>query len=212
MLMRRELLMGALAFGLAPSVRAQQAGPARPLWGPPYSADELRGAERRFGIRFPPDLFDFLLKRRFARAPDWTRDDAAIRELLDWPLDGILTDVERNGFWAPHWGPRPAATADRIAMAEKLVRAAPRLIPLGSTYFIPETPFERGNPVLFVFLSDVRHRGANLADFAERLSAGRLREPVAGTKKAIPFWTELSQVPLQLPAPSPPARSPAERG
>ena len=209
MLLRRELLFGAGALVLARGGSALQTAPSQesqtrrvrpPPWGPPYTRQELRDAERRFGVRFPPDLFEFLLQRRFARSPDWAKDEAAISELLAWPLDGILHDIERNDVWAPHWGPRPTSLEARIATAERLVNAAPKLIPLGPNHYIPETPFERGNPIFFVFLSDVRYYEANLADYFERVSAPRqLRRPVTGIRKPIPFWTEMSMLQTRPP-------------
>jgi hypothetical protein len=199
--LRRELLAGSVALALVPGARAQDsAAPGgttarvrRPIWGPPYTSEGLREAEQRFGIRFPPDLFAFLQKRRFARAPDWTKDEDAIRELLAWPLEGMLADVEQNGAWAPSWGPRPDSTEERIATVTRLVEAAPRLIPLTPYRYIPETPSRAGNPVFYVFLTDVRYFGENLEDFANRLSIRGPRPPVTGEKKHIPFWTEMSE-------------------
>lgn len=200
-MLRRQLLAGAMAFALAPGARAQEATepsqqaarPRRPIWGPPYTVEELKDAEQRFGIRFPPDLFAFLQERRFARAPDWTRDDDAIWELLAFPLDGMLADVEKNGAWAPQWGPRPESMDERLSTVTRLVEAAPKLIPLLPYRYIPETPACAGNPVFYVFLTDVRHFGANLEDFADRLSIRGPKPPVTGEKRHIPFWTEMSE-------------------
>lgn len=234
MITKRELLAASLALAAASRARAiQPAEPApsalrppapaalteRPLWGPPYSRAELLDAQQRFAIRFPPDLFDFLLQRRFARAPDWTRDDAQIRELLAWPLEGILADVERNQFWARHWGMRPDKLEERLAKAEALVTAAPKLIPLVPNTYIPETPSEAGNPIFFVFLGDVRYRAANLADYVERLSNPAKRSGVISARKPIPFWTALSEQrappPRQPSKPAAPPKAtevPGERG
>lgn len=203
MLQRRELLLGGLALfgatgavaqGTPPIAADRPAGIRRSPWGPPYTAQELRAAEGKFGIRFPPDLFRFLLKKRFAASPDWTTDEEDIRGLMALPLEGIQFDIYKNDFWAPHWGERPASLDERFAVVEKLVKAAPQLIPLAPDMFIPESPHRRGNPIFFVFLSDVRYYAANLDGYVNRLSTGNLRGPVIGLKRHIPFWTELSQV------------------
>lgn len=216
MLSRRELLIGAVALVLAGREQAQgssppvgsPAGAARPpRWGPPYTRRELIDAERRFGLRFPPDLFEFLLQRRFAASPDWTRDDEDIRGLMALPLEGIQFDIYKYDFWAPYWGPRPGSMDERFATVARLVKAAPTLIPLAPDMFIPETPFERGNPIFFVFLSDVRYYSADLAAYVERLSTRNLRGPVTGARKQIPFWTELSK----LRTPPPRDRAPTAR-
>lgn len=230
MLARREIITGLLALALTSNARAQPnpsapgavipLGPAPPpLWGPGYSREQLLHTERRFGFRFPPDLLEFLLQRRFARSPDWTKDGPKIRELLDWPLQGTLLDIERFDAWPAFWGPRPDKLEDRIRTAERLVRAAPKLIPLGPNHFMPETPHEPGNPVFRVFLSEVRYSGSTLADYVQRLTTpGALRRPVAGAKKEIPFWTEMTKVIPPQPKPSPrkptatPQIVPGERG
>jgi hypothetical protein len=211
MLGRRELVLGGLALLAAKGAQAQgshstQSGRAAgrsPHWGPPYTAQELRAAEQRLGIRFPPDLFEFLLKRRFASSPDWTTDEQDVRGLLALPLEGIQFDIYKNDFWAPHWGERPASIDERFATVEKLVKAAPKLIPLAPDMFIPESPHRRGNPIFFVFLSDVRYFAANLEAYVERLATGQLRGPVTGPRMHIPFWTELSEVRPRVPPAKP---------
>ena len=32
-----------------------------------------------------------------------------LRRHLEWPVDGLLFDVENNGFWIEDWGDRPEA-------------------------------------------------------------------------------------------------------
>lgn len=203
--------MGAMAFVFASGAGAQETAPSGggqvgrvrpPLWGPGYTRQELKDAERRFDIQFPPDLFEFLLKRRFADSPDWTKDDEDIRGLLALPLEGIQFDIYKNDFWAPHWGPRPASMDERFATVERL-GAASKLIPLTPHRYIPETPFRRGNPIFFVFLSDVRYYAANLSDYVERVST-RVHPPVTGPRMPIPFWTEMST--LRTPQPKPRVR------
>lgn len=198
MLSRRKFALAAASLPFATSVRGQGLfPPAAPSWGPPFSRAQLEDAQKRFAVAFPPDLFDFLLQRRFARGPDWSKDDEATRALLAWPLEGLLTDVERNDLWPAYWGPRPASLSARLEKAAKLVSAAPRLIPLGPNRYMPELPRERGNPVFFVFLGDVRYLGADLDDYVARLSSRGRTAP--RLKKPIPFWTQLSEVRLQPP-------------
>jgi hypothetical protein len=193
MLDRRNFLLGGMALVGARSALAQ-GGTSSPHLGPPYTSQELELAERRFGIRFPPDLFQYLLKRRFVAGPDWAGGEQEVRALLGLPLEGIMFDIETNDFWAPFWGPRPATLDERHAVAQRLVASAPKLLPLAPDMFIPESPHRGGNPVFFVFLSDVRYYAANLDDYSDRLSTGRMRGPVRGPKRRIPFWTDLSEV------------------
>src|SRR5690349_6228476 len=63
--------------------------------------EEVVSCEKRFGFRFPPDLREFLQTAlpRGPRFPDWrSGDEAPLREWLDLPRQGVLFDVEHNGF------------------------------------------------------------------------------------------------------------------
>ena len=82
-----------------------------------YSEAELDDVQARWGLRFPPDLIDCLRERRpllvsdpDPRSFDWvTADPEHIRERLSWPFESYWRSVERNEFWWPEWGERPAS-------------------------------------------------------------------------------------------------------
>lgn len=163
-------------------------GGMRDVWIGGYKADELAEAQERYGLCFPPDLIDLLLDRRPVDWWDWRSDDQGIRSALKRPLEGLLFDLENNDLWWPEWGERPASAAGRAAILTSIVNAAPRLIPLYSHRYIPETPQEAGNPVFSIMQSDVIYYGANLTDYIAN-EIGRL-QPV-GPVRNIPFWSEL---------------------
>ena len=75
-------------------------------WATGYTQSELDQAQERYGIRFPPDLATLLLDRRPTQGYSWSSDDPRIREMLAWPVDTLLFDVD-NGLWWPGWGERP---------------------------------------------------------------------------------------------------------
>src|SRR5262245_12201831 len=94
---------------------------------------EVAAAESRFAFRFPPDLREFLQTAlpRGRHFPDWRAGgEAELRDWLDLPRQGIVFDVEHNAFWLEEWGPRPETLAEAKQVAERLVAAAPRLIPI----------------------------------------------------------------------------------
>jgi hypothetical protein len=114
---------------------------------------EVTAVETRFGFLFPPDLRDFLQTAlpRGPRFPDWrSGDDATLRDWLDQPRQGVLFDVEHNGFWLNAWGPRPGSLKEALRVADELVAAAPRLIPLYGHRMMPDEPHQPGNPVFSV--------------------------------------------------------------
>lgn len=152
-------------------------------WSGGLSDSQIRGAEVKWDIRFPPDYRAFLLElgatdrlmqgARFSEGGslspvetvgfyDWRTDDAAIRSAMAWPTAGLLFDVERNDLWLDSWGHRPDSQQGRESTVRVLVEDAPRLIPVyGHRYLLGE-PCEMGNPVLSVYQSDVIIYGREL--------------------------------------------------
>jgi hypothetical protein len=161
-------------------------------WGPGYSQSELDAAQERFGLIFPPDLVALLRDRRVPGAHDWTGDEAPIRRMLDWPLEGFLFDVEYDGLWWPEWRERPQSEAGRAEVVTAIVAAAPRLIPIYSHRYMPEEPHEAGNPIFSVHQSDIIFYGADLEDYIAREFRVHRRglEPVRGATKPIRFWSQ----------------------
>lgn len=157
-----------------------------------YSQDELEGAQERFGLVFPPDLIALLRERRIPNGYDWTKDDERIREVLSWPLDGILFDVEKSGLWWPEWGERPLREEERAEVVTSVVTAAPKLIPLYSHRYLPERPHEMGNPVFSVSQSDIIYYGLDLADYLVHEFSGRrrCRRPLPDPTNRIEFWSD----------------------
>ena len=129
---------------------------------------EIRAAEATYAIRFPPDLEELL---RYALPvgspwPDWRKDsNAEIHDALNWPLEGILFDIERNAFWLAEWGERPAELDRAFAIASEHVALAPRLIPVFAHRYLPQEPSSAGNPVFSVYQTDIIYYGSNLAEY-----------------------------------------------
>jgi hypothetical protein len=161
-------------------------------WQPGYTSDELEFAQERFGIRFPADLIAQLLIARIPGGYDWCGDEGTILDALAWPFEGLLFDVEKNDLWWPEWGGRPSEAAERAEILRRVVDSAPRLIPLYSHRYIPESPGKAGNPVFSVYQSDVIYYGRDLAEYL-RNEFGRPHEVTKESKpiRYIPFWSDL---------------------
>lgn len=122
---------------------------------------------------------------------DWVRDEEQIRRMLEWPLEGILFDVENSELWWPEWGEQPSTAPERAQVMTEVVRKVPKLIPLISHRFIPEEPYERGNPVFSVHQSDIIYYGSDLMNYFENeLLSPRLFR-LGPDIKYIRFWSEL---------------------
>jgi hypothetical protein len=160
-------------------------------WAPGYSQSELNRAQERFALTFPPDLVALFRERRPKNGHDWN-DEAAIRNMLAWPFEGLLFDVEHNLLWWPEWGERPEDPTARAEVLREVVARAPKLIPLFSHRYLPETPSESGNPVFSVYQSDVIYYGSDLRDYFVR-EFKNLDEPLSRPIKWIEFWSDLAE-------------------
>ena len=134
---------------------------------------------------------------------DWQNDNEAIVGALNWPLEGLLFDVENNALWLDSWGERPGEAADAHEKVAQLVARAPTLIPITGHRYLLADSLEAGNPVLSVWGSDIICYGSNLRNFlllefsgllgldrdevTEIANAGMTDEKIA----TIPFWGEL---------------------
>jgi hypothetical protein len=176
---------------LGHETEAQKAMWSKP-WAKGYTQAELDTAQQRFDLVFPPDLVALLRDRRPLQGHDWA-DEAAIRRMLEWPLRGLLTSVERGFLWWREWGERPDSQNAREEVVRSVVSRAPKLIPLIGHRYLPEQPHEAGNPVFSLRHSDVIYCGANLADYFDREFEGWDHHPLPAQIKYIPFWSDLVQ-------------------
>lgn len=164
--------------------------------GPGLSPEEFEHAERTFALRFPPDL-RLLLGRGLPigpKFPAWrTASDKHLREMIRWPLDGILFEVRAREFWPRAWGRRPRdyAAAKRIASAA--VAVAPALVPVYSHRYLPSEPYEAGNPVLSVYQSDVAYYGRNLSEYFANEFGSPRTPPIVTEVGRIRFWSDLAE-------------------
>src|SRR5205823_4682958 len=59
-------------------------------WAEGYTQAELDTAQAKYDLVFPPDLVALLREKRPVLGYDWRSDDTEIREMLAWPLQGLL--------------------------------------------------------------------------------------------------------------------------
>jgi hypothetical protein len=154
---------------------------------------EIRRAQSRYQLKFPPDLREFLqtafpISEGFA--PWRADDDAALRKMLDWPLEGIAFDAERNPNWRKFWSERGATEEDPVVIARRQVSEAPRLIPIYSHRYIPSEPLAPGNPVFSVYQTDIIYYGHDLADYLRHEFHLDGRTPWPEEVRRIRFWSD----------------------
>ena len=160
---------------------------------------EVRRAEEKYGLAFPPDLKEFLM---FAlpvsgRWPNWRQvDDPVIEGMLAWPYEGICFDIEHNGFWLEDWGPKPAPLPEAFALAQQKLSEAPKLIPICGHRYLPDCPQAAGNPVFSIYQTDIIYYGANLVNYLENEFHYYFQTPeynLEGSIRPIKFWSRLAE-------------------
>lgn len=126
--------------------------------------------------------------------PDWRNGDhAALREFLDWPVSGVLFDVEHNRFWHDSWGPRPGDPKYAVEFARRMLAEVPRMVPVYGHRYLPAGRGTFGHPVLSMWQTDIIYYGLDLADYIDH-EFGRTRfEEGTGEwepRATIEFWRD----------------------
>ncbi len=152
---------------------------------------EVAIAEARFSFRFPPDLRAFLQTAlpKGERFPNWRSDNyGVLQDWIDLPKQGVLFDIEHNGFWLEEWGTRPKSLDDAKRVASELIAVAPKLIPIFIHRMMPDEPHVTGNPVFSVHQTDIIYYGFDLADYLRHDFHLPGREPWPENMRQIRFW------------------------
>lgn len=174
---------------------------------PGLSNEEVLAVEATFGFRFPPDYRQLL--QEFLPVSDGLYDwrkaltskktQKNIREMLAWPLDGILFDIEYNEFWVheasltvPAWGPCPPSLEEKFAIAAAEVSKYSKLIPIYGHRYIPESPHEAGNPIFSVYQTDIIYYGSDLENYFLNEFLKRKNTHFSCKPRYIPFWSDIA--------------------
>jgi hypothetical protein len=154
---------------------------------------EILAIESEFHFVFPQDLRAFLqtavpVGPQFA---NWRNEDkTSIQQMLDWPLEGLLFDIENNNLWQESWGAKPSDIQKAKEVLKELIKKAPTLIPIFSHRMMPDLPHTAGNPVFSIYQSDIIYYGSHLEDYLRREF---LHHSVSSSEapRPIEFWGTL---------------------
>ncbi|MER8097117.1 hypothetical protein [Streptomyces goshikiensis] len=184
--------------------------------GPGLTERELDAVETRFGFTFATAHRVFLsagLPHGSSGWPDWRNGDPEdLAGRLAWPVEGVLFDVEHNGFWHPAWPSRPAGTSEALRVARTELESVPQLVPVYGHRYLPGTAGEQGHPVLSVYQTDIILYGNDLADYIHHEFAGRSSSLL--TRTTVDFWSYFVDggpgIDVTLPTPFTPYATSAE--
>ncbi len=160
---------------------------------PGLTPAELDDVEEQFGFSFSADHRVFLTAGVPVgqRWPDWLHGDPdQLRKRLDWPVDGVLYDVENNDLWLPEWGGRPRVLSNALAVARRHLAGVPQLVPVCGHRYLPGVPGGVGYPVLSVYQTDVVVYGWDLRGYLRHEFGGAaLGEEPEGGGRVVEFWS-----------------------
>ncbi|PQZ61056.1 MULTISPECIES: hypothetical protein [unclassified Microbacterium] len=135
---------------------------------PGLTSSEFVEIEQRYGFEFSPDHRQ-LLETVMPIGNGWVDwrngSEESIQGRLDWPLDGLLFDVEHNSFWPSTWPAKPDTLNEQREVATERIRRWPTLVPIYSHRYTPAAPAPVGAPVFSVWQSDVIFYGDDLLDY-----------------------------------------------
>jgi hypothetical protein len=160
-------------------------------------ADELEGMPnsmrhvRRFRLR--------TRRRQRPRAipwsfPDWRarrqQDLVSLDELVTKPFDYatwyLAQEIER-GYWDTRWGTKTDDLQEAKRQMAEYVHKAPKMIPLGSAFYMSSEPSEAGNPVWEYFIEDLQYyAGFDLPGFLHY----RFDVPLPSWSVVVPRWID----------------------
>lgn len=145
---------------------------------PGLTDTEFARIEHEYGFKFADDHRAFLAAglpvnvppeegQTWSRPwPEWRGGDLdSLRRQLDWPVEGVLLDVEHNRFWYQSWGERPADGTAAWEAARHHLMKAPALVPIYAHRYLPAGRGNFGHPVLSMWQSDVIYYGLDLVDY-----------------------------------------------
>ena len=161
---------------------------------------EINQIESLFQFKFPPDLkllwqTGHPVSGKFVNWRKGIKSEAEaekIQNRIDWPLEGMLFDIELNNFWDDSWGQVPNTLDEKFETAKRYFRNYPKLIPIYSHRYIPDSPLVPGNPVFSVFQMDIIYYGFDLLNYISNEfgytfadASKKLKKPI----REIEFWS-----------------------
>lgn len=166
---------------------------------PGMTEAQIEQAQGHYQTEFPLALKCLLMTVLPVSPPfyDWTdysmKNEARIKSYLNRPLEGMLFDIEHNGFWlAEQWGTKPETLAECLAIAETNIKQMPKLIPIYSHRYLANLGDDLLSPVLSIHQTDIIYYGKDLWDyFAVEFAVKRYEDIDFSGVNMIPFWSDL---------------------
>lgn len=160
--------------------------------------NEIKYIEALYEIEFPVDLKEFLMtalpvSKGFVKWRDYSEENIEkIRSSLDWPLEGMIFDIEENNFWYEEWGERAESLEEAINKCKEEMNKVPKMIPIYSHRYIPSEPLDAGNPIFSIYQTDIIYYGENIESYMDIEFGIKNYEDMDWDRiRKIRFWEDL---------------------
>jgi hypothetical protein len=165
------------------------------------NADEYLEIETFYDISFPKSLKEMYqvavpVSHSFYNWRDFSKANVEkIKSKLEWPLEGVLFDVEENCFWDNSWGEKPTDLIEAKKKCIEEMKKVPRLLPIYSHRYIPIVKGIDNPPIFSVYQTDAIYYGVDLENYL-RIEFGFLpwdfiNEAIDKDEIVqIPFWSQ----------------------
>jgi hypothetical protein len=135
--------------------------------------EEFEKIEKFYSIKFPISLRTLYKSflPEFYNWRDFSEENVnKIKYYLNWPIEGILYDIQNNGFWKKCFGQRTNDINENKKIALEFLEnssneTVPKLIPVYAHRYVPCYPDIMDIPVISVYQTDIVFYGKNLEDY-----------------------------------------------
>ena len=155
--------------------------------------NEIIKAEEFYGIEFPKDMKEMLMSfvpisNNFYNWNDYSEENVSIiKNMLEWPYEGIIFDIKNDDFWLEEFGECPEKIEDRINKFKKYQPNIPKLIPIFSHRYVVSGK-DAGYPIMSVYQTDIIYYGSNLLEYFKHEFNHTYN---ITSVKEIPFWSKI---------------------
>lgn len=133
--------------------------------------NEITKIEQTYNFQFPTSLKEMYqialpISKSFYNWRNFNEANVKkIKDMINWPLEGILFDLENNNFWDDNWGEKPNDLLHAKQKCIEEMHKVPKLIPVYGHRYIPIVDGVDNPPIFSVYQTDVIYYGIDLENY-----------------------------------------------
>lgn len=162
------------------------------------SLSEIDQTEKLYDISFPVELKHLYsvglpVSKSFYNWRDTHKENVQqIKDILNMPIQGLISDLETNDFWCDDWGEKPTDIRDAQSILLEHYNKAPQIIPIYAHRYMPFIPNETDIPIFSIMQSDIIYYGVNLISYLEiEFGFRQYSELMQANFRHVDFWSDL---------------------